>query len=223
MKKSLFWLAVVCFSVITGLSNAQGDRQLFFTFLNPDPAKAMTTGSQGTDLRQQHEQYVSNLMNEKTVKADGKTEKSGYILIVQATDIEQADKIVEKDPLVVSGIYTPETFPLTVANNWVCGPKKPYQPVQYQLVRLIFNEDYFGDLDKMARENRIFMSNLNNNNDFVMMQGNFSIYNEGVLILNVPTKEEAEKIIKKNPAVKEGQILYDITTLTIAKGTFCRP
>ena len=67
------------------------------------------------------------------------------------------------------------------------------------------------------------MSNLNNSNDFVMMQGNFSNYNEGVLILNVPTKEEAEKIIKKNPAVKEGQIKYEIRRLKIAKGTFCRP
>ncbi|NOX86264.1 MAG: hypothetical protein GXO86_09925, partial [Chlorobi bacterium] len=108
-------------------------------------------------------------------------------------------------------------------NNWVCGPKKPYKTVQYQLVRLLFNDDFFGDLDKMSRENRIFMANLNHKNDYVMMQGNFSIYNEGVLILNVPTKEQAEKIIRKNPAVKQGQLLYDIKTLSIAEGTFCRP
>ncbi len=223
MRKSLFWLSLFCFSLITSLTNAQTGNNLFFTFLNPDPSKSLTTVSLGSSIQQQHDQYINNLMDSKTVKASGKTERGGYILITHSNDIDEAKKIVEADPLVTSGGYTVETYPLMVANNWVCGPRKPYKTVQYQLVRLLFNDDYFGDLDKTARENRIFMANLNNKNDFVMMQGNFSIYNEGVLILDVPTKEQAEKIIKKNPAVKQGQILYDIKTFSIAEGTFCRP
>ena len=223
MKKSLFWLAVVFFAFTSIISKAQSGHQMFFAFVNHEPTKAIIGVSQGNDLDKLHKEYINDLMNKKTVKASGQIDKNGYILIIRTTDIDAANQIIKSDPLVASGYYKPEVFPLTVANNWVCGPKKPYRMVQYQLVRLNFNTDYFGDLDQMARENRIFMSNLNNKNDFVMMQGNFGIYNEGVLILNVPTKEQAEKIIKKDPAVKAGQILYDILTLTIADGTFCRP
>ena len=223
MKKSLFWITFLCFALTTGLVNGQSDNSMFFVFLNPNPAKPLTSVQQENHSQTVHTQYINKLTSEKIVKADGKFKDGGGMMIIQAENIEKAKKMVRADPVVASGIYITETLPLTVANNWVCGAKKPYEMVTYELVRLIFNDDYFGDLDRMSRENRIFMSNLNNSNDFVMMQGNFSNYNEGVLILNVPTKEEAEKIIKKNPAVKEGQIKYEIRRLKIAKGTFCRP
>ncbi|NOX84459.1 MAG: hypothetical protein GXO86_00610, partial [Chlorobi bacterium] len=144
MRKSLFWLALFCFSLSTGLTSAQTGNYLFFTFLNPDPAKSVTAVSLGSNILQQHDQYINGLMDNKTVKASGKTEKGGYILITRSNDIDGAKKIVEADPLVTSGGFIVETFPLMVANNWVCGPKKPYKTVQYQLVRLLFNDDFFG-------------------------------------------------------------------------------
>lgn len=223
MRKSLFWIAFICFALTTGMASAQSAHNLFFVFLNPNPAKPLTSVRQENHSQTDHDQYVNKLISEKIVKADGKFNEGGGMMIIQAENIEKAKEIAQADPAVASGIFTAETLPLMVANNWVCGPKKPFETVTYQFVRLLFNDDYFGDLDKMSHENRIFMADLNNNNDFVMMQGNFSVYNEGVLILNVPTKEQAEKIIKKDPAVKKGQIKYRIRQLKIAKGTFCRP
>ena len=223
MRKKLFLL--ILFIVVTGSNMlfAQTAKYFFFTFYTPDPLKAVNVSSQQNDLIQRHAEYIRNLSDNKITYAAGKLDNGGYILITRNPSAEQAKEIAEADPLANSGNYTVETFPLMLGHNWICPPEKPIRQVQYQLVRFVFNMDYFGDLDIMARENRIFMAELNRKNDFVKLQGNFNNYNEGVLILDVPTKEQAEKIIKKHPAVKAEQILYEIRTLTVANGTFCKP
>jgi uncharacterized protein YciI len=74
----------------------------------------------------------------------------------------------------------------------------------------------------MIKENRIFMANLNNTEEFVVVAGTFDDSNSGILILDLSTPEEAEKIILQNPAVVTGQLDYEIKQLWIAKGTFCK-
>ena len=94
--------------------------------------------------------------------------------------------------------------------------------VTYQFVKITADLTYFGDLDQMIYDNRLFMGNLTIENDFVIAQGVFDEYNSGVLILDVPTTEEAVEIIKQHPAVKAGQLKYEVMPVWMAKGTFCK-
>ena len=136
--------------------------------------------------------------------------------------IEQANEIISTDPAIAANRYIIEIFPFSIRINDLCGAKKPYEMVTYQFVRLSADLTYFGDLDQMIHDNRIFMAELANNNDFVITQGVFDEYNSGVLILDVPTSEEAVEIIKQHPAVQAGQLTYEVKPLWIAKGTFCK-
>ena len=222
MRRNVHLTILLFFVFMTGTVLAQSAGNLFFVFLNPNPAKPLISKDQANGIRAAHLQNLDRLSEQGIIKASGSFEDGGDMLIMATDNIDHANQLLQADPTIKDNLFRAEVFPLSIANNWVCGAGKPYTLVTYQLVRFRFNDDYFGDLDKMAHDTRIFMANLNNTKDFVMMQGNFSIYNEGVLVLNVPTKEEAEKIIKKDPAVSHGQVLYEIRPLKIAKGTFCK-
>ena len=48
----------------------------------------------------------------------------------------------------------------------------------------------------------------------------FSEYNDGMAVFNT-TAEQAETLIGEHPAIKAGQLTFEIKTLYIAKGSFC--
>lgn len=199
-----------------------GQSDLFFVFLNTNPDKETLSEEKVEELQAAHLQNIDRLTEEGIIKAAGPFNGSGGIFIIKAENINDANSILQTDPAIKAHRFNLEVFPLMLAHNDLCGAKKPYQMVTYQFIRLISNIEYFGDTDQMFSKNRVFMAELNNYNDFVISQGNFNQYNDGFLILDVTEVDEAEKIIEKHPAVKEGQLKYDIKSLWIAKGTFCK-
>lgn len=219
-KKLLFtiFLAVL----FTGEFTFGQSHNLFFVFLNPNPEKQIISQEKVEQLQAGHINNIERLADEGIMKAAGPFEGGGGIFILQTKDIESAREILQTDPAIKADRFKLEIFPLMLANNSLCGAKKPYEMVTYQFVRTIANPDYKGDVNAMSRENRIFMANLNNNNDFVIAQGNFSEQNDGFLLLDVKDAKTAEQIIKKHPAVQKGQLNYEIKSLLIAKGTFCK-
>ena len=144
------------------------------------------------------------------------------MLLLKANSLGEAKAVVASDPAVEANRFNTETYPFMIAGNDYCGAKKPYQMVTYQFIRLISNVEYFGDIEQMNMKNRIFLGELNNTNDYVIMYGGYGEYNDGVIILDVATTEEAEEIIKEHPAVQAGQLDYEVKPLWIAKGTFCK-
>lgn len=217
---NLFTLTV--FALSFSQLQAQSNENLFFVFLNTNPNKANLSTEKVEALQAAHMQNIEKLADEGKLLAAGPFDTGGGFFIIQTGDIEHARTIINTDPAIQANRYIIEIFPFSIRLNALCGAKEPYEMVTYQFIRITADLTYFGDLDQMIRENRIFMGNLNSENDFVITQGVFDEYNSGVLILDVSTKEEAEEIIKKHPAVAAGQLKYEIKPLWIAKGTFCK-
>ena len=221
MRKKLPVILLLLTLFLANLSQAQSNN-LFFVFLNTNPDKEQLGVEKAEQLQAAHLQNIDRLAKEGIIRAAGPFEGGGGFLILNTKDEESANTILQTDPAIKANRFNLEIFPLMLANNDLCGAKEPYEMITYQFVRTIFNLDYFGDLDIWFAENRVFMADLNNHNDFVIAQGNFNNYNDGFLILDVEDARKAENIIKKHPAVKEGQINYEIKSLYIAKGTFCK-
>jgi uncharacterized protein YciI len=221
MQKKLL-LAILLPVLLAGNLAFGQSHNLFFVFLNTNPDKPDISQEKIEQLQAAHLKNIQRLSDEGIMRAAGPFDGGGGIFILQTEDMESAHNILQSDPAIQAERFKLEIFPLTIANNDLCGAKQPYEMVTYQFIRTIANPDFNGDVAAMSRENRMFMANLNNNNDFVVVQGMFSENYDGFLILDVKGAEEAERIIKKDPAVKKGQLNYEIKSLWIAKGTFCK-
>lgn len=221
MIKKLPILLLPAFIFFTGLTQAQSNN-LFFVFLNSNPDKPEISKEKVDELQAAHLKNIDYLAKEGIIKAVGPFDGGGGIFIIQSEDLNTVNEILQSDPAIKANRFKLEVFEMSLAHNDLCGAKEPYEMVTYQFVRTISEIDYFGDTDDLFAKNRVFMADLNNNNDFVIAQGNFSRYNDGFLILDVKDADAAEEIIKQHPAVQEGQINYEIKSLWIAKGTFCK-
>jgi uncharacterized protein YciI len=223
MFKNIFLVLSLVGILISGAMQAQKNEGLYFVFLNSNPDKPKISEDEVARLQAEHMTNLDLLAKEKKLLASGPFEGGGGILILDTENIEDAKALLQTDPAVQANRFKTEVLPFRVSGNSLCGAKEPYEMVAYQFVRLVSNPDYFEDFNEMTMANRIFLSELNNKNDYVIMYGSFSEYNDGIVILDVATPEEAEKIIKKHPSIKEGQLTYEVKSLWIAKGTFCKP
>ena len=216
---SIFTIVLIIFAASN--LQAQKNEGLFFVFLNSNPDKPQISDKEKEGLQAAHMANLDRLAQEGKLLAAGPFEGGGGLLILDAENIDDAKALVQSDPAVEANRFKTEVLPFKVTGNDLCGAEEPYEMVTYQFVRTISNPDYFEDFNKMFRANRMFLSDLNMENDYVITYGAFSEYNDGILILDV-TPEEAEKIISKHPSVKAGQLTYEVKSLYIAKGIFCK-
>lgn len=221
--KNFFLISVFVTSLFaSNLLKAQTNQDLYFVFLNSNPDKPLISDDEKEKLQAEHMANIDRLAAEGTLLAAGPFDGGGGMFILHTEDLESAKALVQSDPAVQANRFLIEIYPFHIGGNDLCGAKEPYEMVTYQFVKIISNVEWFGDMDEMTYENRLFMSNLNNETDDVIVYGSFSEYNDGMLILDVATTEEAENIFKKHPSVKAGQLLYEVKPLWIAKGTFCK-
>lgn len=222
MRNYLTSALFVATLLLSNLLSAQNSNNLFFVFLNTNPDRAALSEQEVESLQSQHLNNIKNLADQGIMKAAGPFDGGGGMFILAAEDGMNAWDILNTDPAIAANRYKIELYPVEINNNDICDVSEPYKMVNYQFVRLTSDPDYFGDSDKLFRENRVFNANLNNNNDFVMVQGIFNMFNDGFIVLNVPTAEEASKIMSNHPSVKAGQVKMEVKTLWIAEGTFCK-
>lgn len=221
--KNFFLIAMFVASLFaSNLLKAQTNQDLYFVFLNTNPDKPLISDDEKEKLQAEHLANIEKLASEGKLLAAGPFDGGGGIFVLHTEDLESAKALVYSDPAVQANRFLVEIYPFHIGGNDLCGAKEPYEMVTYQFVKIISNVEWFGDMDEMTYENRLFMSNLNNETDDVIVYGSFSEYNDGMLILDVPTTEEAENIFKEHPSVKAGQLLYEVKPLWIAKGTFCK-
>ena len=222
MNKNILIIITLLLGLFITTSAQAQSHKLFFVFLNSNPDKAILDADKVELLQSAHQKNIERLASEGIMKAAGPFEGGGGMFILKTDNIATANEILQSDPAIKANRFLIEVFPLVLAHNDLCGAEEPYEMVTYQFVRTISNPEYFGDMDLMRADNRVFMSDLNNDNDFVVSQGNFELYNEGYLILDVADVQEAEFIIKQHPSVQVNQLNYEIKELWIAKGTFCK-
>jgi len=218
MNKIILFISVVLFSTLQ--LTAQSDSELYFVFLNTNPDKEVLSENKVENLQAAHLNNIDRLSKEGKLIAAGPFEEGGGILILKAKDQFQAWEYLDTDPAIKAKRFKVEVMPFSVWNGYVCGAKEPYEMVTYQFARLFSNPDFKGDERKMIHDNRIFMADMMNNNSEVLVYGFFSEFNDGMAVFNTST-ENAESLINEHPAIKAGQLTYEIKTLYIAKGTFC--
>lgn len=209
------------FSVSTDKLTAQTNENLFFVFLNSNPDKPEISESEAEELQTAHLNNITRLKDEGKLFAAGPFEGGGGLLILHAENIEEANSFLNRDPAIAANRFNLEVFPFKIWNGDMCGAKEPYKMVTYQFVRLIANTEITCDMSKARYDNRMFMGDLANKTDQLIVQGTFSFDNDGILILDVADTETAEQIIAKYPSVISGQLKYEIIPLWIAEGTFC--
>jgi len=213
MKNIFLIIAVLVFSTLQ-LSAQQSD-ELFFVFLNPNPDKEVISEKAAQDLQDAHMKNIEKLTDEGKLIIAGPFEGGGGIFVLKAKDQFQAWDYVNTDPAVKAKRHNVEVLPFTAWNGNVCKAKEPYEMLSYQFVRLISNLNFKGDERRMSYDNRVFMADMfNDNPGKVLVYGFFSEYNDGMAVFNT-TKEQAESLISRHPAIKAGQLTYEIKTLNI--------
>lgn len=199
---------------------AQNNNDLFFVFLNTNPDKEKISELQVESLQAGHLKNIEKLAKEGKILSAGPFEGGGGMFVISAKDQFQAWEYLESDPAIKANRFKVEVLPFKISNGNICAPKKPYEMVNYQFIRLISNTDFNDDYRPLTNENRIFMSNLIRNHKEVLVYGFFSEYNDGMVVID-GSKEFSERLIKDHPSVKAGQLFSEIKTLYIAKGSFC--
>lgn len=222
MFRNLLLALVMAGLLIGPPAQAQKNEGLYFVFLHSNPDKPQISDDEIARLQEAHLANIDRLAKAGKLLAAGPFEGGGGILILDAADQGEATQLLESDPAVQAQRFRTELLPFRVTGNDLCGATEPYEMVTYQFIRLISNPAYFDDFDDMMVGNRTFLANLNNQHDYVVAYGSFSDYNDGIVILDVSTAEEAEDIIKEHPSVKADQLTYEIRSLWIARGTFCK-
>ncbi len=222
MQKYLLSIIIILiFTVASDKLTAQTNENLFFVFLNSNPDKTEISESEAEELQKGHLENIGKLQDEGKLFAAGPFEGGGGMFILHADNIDDANSFLKTDPAISANRYKIEVFPFNIWNGEMCGAKEPYTMVTYQLVRLISNSKNSDDIAKTGYNNRLYMIDLANNTNHVVVHGQFKNENDGVLILDVPDTKTADQIINKHPSVISGQLEYSIIPLWIAKGTFC--
>lgn len=194
---------------------------MFFVFLNSNPDKAEISESEAEELQTGHLKNIGKLQEEGKLFAAGPFVGGGGMFILHADNIDEAYSFLSTDPAITANRFMLEVFPFNIWNGDMCGAKEPYTMVTYQLVRLITDSENSDEIEKTRYNNRLFMGDLANNTNKMVVHGQFYNDNDGVLILNVPDSATADQIINTHPSVISGNLKYEIVPLWIAKGTFC--
>lgn len=218
-KLSLPILTILLFA---STSFSQTNADLFFVFLNNNPNKEQLSENKVEELQKKHMDNISALSKEGHLFAAGPLDGGGGIFILHADDIEQARALLRTDPAIEANRFNIEIYPFNITNGNMIGAKKPYEMVTYQLVRLFPNTATDFDINRINYTNRLFMSDLDNKYDKLVVHGWFGeqMGDGSVLIMKATDKQDAINTLEEHPAVISGDLEFTVTPLYIAKGTF---
>ena len=219
MFKNLITLFAVVFFV--GSTIAQTNDNLYFVFLNTNPEREVLSDEKAEAIQAAHMQNIDKLAEAGKLFAAGPFEGGGGMFILHAESLNEANSFLQSDPAVQANRFATEVFPFQLAHGNMCGAKEPYEMVTYQMIRFTNNAKNNDQLHKVTHDTRIFMAETNAKKKNIVAQGYFNDQANGIVIFNVDSTNEAEKIFKKNPSVKSGKMTYEVKSLYIAKGTFC--
>ena len=219
MFRNLFTLFTLVFFL--GSASAQTNDNLYFVFLNTNPDKEILSDEKAEAVQAAHMKNIDKLAEEGKLFAAGPFDGGGGMLILHAESLVEAKNYLQSDPAVQANRFNTEVFSFQLAHGNMCGAKEPYEMVTYQMIRFTNHAKDSDDEHQVSYDTRIFMGDVSAKKKNIIAQGYFSNQVDGIVIFNVETASEAEKIFKKHPSVKSGLMTYEVKTLWIAKGTFC--
>lgn len=195
------------------------NKSLFFVFLNTNPEREVLSEEKVEALQTAHLENIEKLSREGKIVAAGPFEGGGGMFIIKASTLQEANEFLQTDPAINADRFILEVYPFQFWNGSLCEASQPYEMVNYQFCRLRTKQD--SDLNAVQYNNRIYLADQFNNNDYLLCYGFFEDTTEGFAIFNIEDPAAAADVMKKHPAYIQGLINYEIKPLWIAKGTFC--
>ncbi len=215
-------LITLLLSTIITTGHTKPAESYYFVFLNKNPDKEKLSEKKVNELQKAHLKNIERLLNEGIIVAAGPFNGGGGLFILKSESIEDVYKSLETDQAIAANRFIIEIFPLHIYNGHLCDVPDNYEMGTFQFIRLYTNSITQDDLNKAIYDNRLYMKKLQYEHKLLLFHGKFNDKNDGLLIIDTNSEEDARELMESHPSVINGNITYELKTLWIAKETFCK-
>lgn len=206
-------IGVLSFMLISSAVCAQ-NKSYTFVFLHNKPDKEVLSKEKSDSLITGHLNNIGRLAKEGKLLAAGPFEGGGGIFILNTTSSTEVKEWLSTDPGVRAKRWDIELIPFSPTVGGICPVGEKYEMVFYQFVRFFAHPPL---PSKILKQHSKFVKTVVKNGN-VIGAGTFGDYVGEILILKADVSKE---IIESDPAVKSGDLKFEMKKLYIAKGSFC--
>ena len=196
--------------------NAQGQEHILVFFT---PQKIHTSAIDAGNLYNQHVNYVDSLKKDQVILAHGRLENDGEILLFHKSDIDEVKNLLQRDPVLITGLYRPEYFHTTINYGEFCEPASTV-PEEFNLVRYTTHITKYNvqQVPQLLRMHDEYLKKIYATGN-VAAGGVFTNSDGGFLIIR---GNLASEVIMNDPTFQAGFIIPEISDIFIPEGTFCK-
>jgi uncharacterized protein YciI len=210
MKKYILVLTLLAIHIGASAQN----KSYTFVFLNNKPDKEVLSKEKSDSIMTGHMNNIGRLAKEGKLLAAGPFEGGGGIFVLNTGSTSEAKEWLSTDPGVKAKRWDIEIFPFTPTIGSVCAVGEKYEMVFYQFVR-IFPHDAISS--ESSKQHDKYIKKLKKEGS-ILAAGLFGKYMGEVFVLKADAVKET---INADPAVKSGDLKFEMKKLYIAKGSFC--
>ena len=201
-------------------------------FVKPGPQWRPDRNAGLTKLLQGHQKYLEWLTEKEKVVAAGTVESDSLrgVVIMKVDSLDEAKKLLERDPTIQSGHYRIEWFswwgPAGLGEEYLARvksfPDAVPDTVHYQLAILRKGGGTTGstepDPEFVQRQHKAYVAKLFKDGDLVAI-GSFASSKKLIGLFVFKTSPENARILVANdPSVKAGRIAVDLFSWSLPKG-----
>lgn len=128
-------LFLLFFSFIISASGQSGDK-VFLVLLNINTNMPFFEDKEAERLQKGHLENIRRLFADGQLLAAGPFEEGGGIFILQAGSIMEAQEILQSDPAVKAGRFSPEILPVNFLKGKLCRVNDNYDVSVHHFLRL---------------------------------------------------------------------------------------
>lgn len=187
---------------------------LFFVFLDSNPDREELAEGTLSAIMEGHLENIDRLYEEGNLLLAGPIDGGGGIFVLNANSLVEAQGFLETDPAISSDRFIVGTHEMEIEKGFICNQEKPYEMVQFKLIRyspkegastdVPFNEHY-----DYVQTDEVLMSAAIRENDII----------EYVIVL--PNDADAGNFAINDPLISSGTYDYTVKTWWSTNQTFC--
>ena len=218
-------LLLMMFMALVLNVGAQSPSGKYFVIFKANPARSEIPKSEDEALQAAHLFHTDSLIKVRRLLASGSFHGGGGMIVLAAVSLDEAQTIVNKDPIVAAGRMVAEIFPFSMNIGGICPTPEKYEMAEYQFIRYIpVSEAMAGQtekkLEKLGKRHSSYLK-VNFYERSLIADTDFGPGKGGVLIAFNADADEFDRFMQYDPFVKSGLYKPVSSTLWIAQGTFC--
>lgn len=224
MKKALVLIAFFCFCVAVAAQEPQHKLVQFQLALLQRGPKPMPAGLETSPLRKEHLAYIHSLMETGQVIIAGPIEDDPKLagVLIFKTQADEARNLINGDPLVKGGYFTPELHPWW-SEEVMKKTTTPDKLMTAYIAFLVRGEKWTPDktpeteaIQKAHLANIVRLAELKK----LVVAGPFGDDGtlRGIFVFRVDSIDEARALAATDPAVKAGRLVLQIHPWVVPEG-----